>query len=388
MNRPTPQTSIVSASTASDAASSILQQSIFLHCGWRCGSTYVWSKFRKLEDTVAFYEPFHESNASYTLESVHATTAQAWNSRHPSLAQPYAAEYLPLLDAAGVQGYREEFAIANYFPGKGQRFAEADYLRDLQTHALREGKIAVFGFSRSLARAGLIKTNFGGHHIVLMRDPIQQWLSCRSYRISDRTCYFELCHFLILALAARNSIAGQFAEELGLPKPPVGRVTQQLAFMQQALEPWSEEFSYRAFLIVYVLSMLSALPHADLVIDMDYLGRSARYRESVMLSCQELTGLTPDFSDCKHPVHDYRAVPVRFEHVSAEILERLIELDIPSCVPVSSGARTQAQSLLMNKVLSAQGQAARLNSLAKGKLAASWLHQAGTRLLRAGGLGA
>lgn len=388
MNRPAPQISTVFASIASAVNRPTTQQSIFLHCGWRCGSTYVWNKFRELNDTLAFYEPFHESNASYTSASVHATTAQAWNSRHPQLAQPYAAEYLPLLGAVGVQGYREEFAIANYFPRKEQRFAEADYLRALQAHASGAEKIAAFGFSRSLARAGLIKAAFGGHHIVLMRDPIQQWLSCRSYRISERNCYFELCHFLILALAARNSIAGQFAEELGLPKPPAGGVIQQLAFMQQALEPWSEEFSFRAFLIVYVLSMLSALPHADLVIDMDYLGRSARYRESVMLSCQELTDLTPDFSDCKHPLHDYRAVPVRFERVSAEILERLIELDIPSCVPVSNSARVQAQSLLMNKVLSAQGRAARLNSLARSKLAASWLHEAGTRLWRASRLGA
>lgn len=45
---------------------------------------------------------------------------------------------------------------------------------------------------RSLARVGAIKRVFGGHHVVLIRDPVQQWLSARSQRLKHGSPYFEL----------------------------------------------------------------------------------------------------------------------------------------------------------------------------------------------------
>jgi hypothetical protein len=61
--------------------------------------------------------------------------------------------------------------------------------------------------SCSLGRVGAIKRVFGGHHVVLIRDPVEQWLSARSQRLQHGNSYFELGYLMILALASRLSVA-------------------------------------------------------------------------------------------------------------------------------------------------------------------------------------
>src|SRR5262249_21846978 len=46
------------------------EPAVFLHGGWRCGSTYIWSRFRDCAGTLCFYEPFHEILARCTARKV------------------------------------------------------------------------------------------------------------------------------------------------------------------------------------------------------------------------------------------------------------------------------------------------------------------------------
>ena len=93
-------------------------RAVFLHSGWRCASTYVWSRFRRNPHTTSFYEPFGENLARSSHKRIARQTTQGWDSRHPPLALPYAEEYRPLLRSflKGVPGYRKEFALERYFP--------------------------------------------------------------------------------------------------------------------------------------------------------------------------------------------------------------------------------------------------------------------------------
>lgn len=354
-------------------------RNIFLHSGWRCGHTYVWSKFRELDGVIAYYEPFHEDTAKYTAAFVRTHAADAWNSRHPPAMRPYALEYAPLLGAIGVPSYREDFALAGYFPPRGGAFPEATYLRDLQDHAWKQDKTAVFGFSRSLGRLESIKSRFAGRHIVLLRDPVQQWLSCRSYRIHEKNSYFELGHFMILALAPEGTLAAELAEELGLPRVPQGPFAQQQRFVRKAIQPWSDELSFRAFLSVYVLSLMNALPYADLVIDMDHMGRYPLYRDRITLACEELTGYAPDFRDCSCPMHDSK-VAVRFDRIGPEVLEHLAIGGIDRSSKATHAALAQAQSLVVNKVLSSCSQ--RRLELSESDFSSSWVRQTRLRFRR------
>ena len=300
-------------------------RAVFLHSGWRCASTYVWSRFRRNPFTTSFYEPFGEALARCSPARIQRQTAQGWNSRHPPLTLPYADEYRPLLRPLirGVPGYRQDFALERYFPAAEGIGPEVRYVARLIAHARRRGTSPVLGFSRSLGRAAALKHALGGYHVLVSRNARQQWLSCRSYRGKISLSYFELCHFLILALAPAGTPAHRFARELGLPPLPRG-LPKQLKFLYGAIHPWSDELSYRAFIAVSLLSHAVAEPVADLVLDVDRLGRSPRYREAIRTRLLADVGLSITFEDCRVPTHDPSPAAVDFTETERDVRVRLL----------------------------------------------------------------
>lgn len=190
-------------------------------------------------------------------------------------------------------------------------------------HARRCNTHPVLGFSRSLGRAAALKRALGGYHVLVSRNPRQQWLSCRSYRGELALSYFELCHFLILALAPAGTPARRYAECLALPTLPRG-LSQQLRFLHAKLDPWSEELSYRAFTAVSLLSHAVAEPAADLVLDVDRLGRSPQYREAMRARILADVGLSIDFDGCRVPNHDLALVPLDFAAVEEDVRDCLV----------------------------------------------------------------
>jgi hypothetical protein len=293
---------------------------IYIHAGWRCASTYVWSRFRSLPGTTCFYEPFAERLAHLSPRGVARDTAQGWPSRHPSLERPYRDEYRPLLRPLlrRVRGYRESFALERYFPTDGAR-REIAYLRRLTEHARARGTVAVFGFSRSLQRAAALKAGLGGYHIVLRRSAPQQWLSCRSYRDAAEVPYFELCHAALLAQAPAHSPAGRLAASLALPRVPhwPRDVRGRLRALHRALAPWSDEQSYQAFIGIYLLGQAAAAPVADVMIDVERLGSCEPYRLALSAQIGAATGLPVDFSDALTPRHETAEAGVDFAAVEA-----------------------------------------------------------------------
>lgn len=297
---------------------------VFLHGGWRCGSTYFWNKFRARDDVLAFCEPFNERLARFTPEEVLRDTQTVRVLRHPQLNAPYFAEYLPLLTSKGVARFEERFALRHYFTPTQQPLAEGAYLASLLRLAESAGKQAVLGFSRSLGRVGALKRTFGGSHVVLIRDPVQQWLSARSHRIERASPYFELGHVTILALAPRRSIAGSIAHWLKIPHLRFGSFRYQYRQLRRHFEPLDDELSYRAFIAVYLLSYAKAMRHADVVVDMDRLSRFPPYAAQLSQELLQLTGVALDFRDCSMPADrpvdahiDIRAIQ---REVSARIL--------------------------------------------------------------------
>ena len=299
-------------------------RAVFLHSGWRCASTYVWSRFRRNPFTTSFYEPFGEALARCSPKRIDRRTAQGWNSRHPPLALPYADEYRGLLRPfiKGIPGYRLDFALARYFVTATEIGPEARYMSRLIAHARRRGTYPVFGLSRSLGRAAALKHALGGYHVLVRRNAQQQWLSCRSYREKSSLSYFELCHFLILALAPEGTPARRFAGMLGLPPLPRG-LPKQLKFLEGTLYPASDDLSYRAFIAVSLLSHAVAEPAADLVLDVDRLGRSPQYCESIRTRILADVGLSIDFEDCRVPSHDRSLVAIDFAALDQDVGLRL-----------------------------------------------------------------
>lgn len=305
---------------------------VFLHGGWRCGSTYVWNKFRAQENVLAFCEPFHERLARCSATSILRDTEQAWDSRHPRLNAPYFAEYLPLLNGSGVARYEDRFAIRRYFVPTQQPLDEAGYLASLLRLAESSAQQAVLGFSRSLGRVGAIKRVLGGHHVVLIRDPLQQWLSARSQRLKHDSPYFELGNMMILALASRLSVAGRIAHWLKIPHLRFGSFGHLYRVLRRRFEPLDDELSYRAFIAVYMLSYSKALRHADVVIDMDRLSASGPYADAIGGELLQATGVDLDFRDCSMPTHHRIDSHLDAHAIHREVSERILS-EQPELLP-------------------------------------------------------
>jgi hypothetical protein len=297
---------------------------IFLHGGWRCGSTYIWNKFRAHTDVLAFYEPFNERLARCSAADLVCDTQRTWDSRHPQLNAPYFCEYLPLVTRQGVARYEERFAVRRYFVPTQQPLDEAAYLAALVGLAEKSDRQAVLGFSRSLGRVGALKRVFGGYHVVLRRDPVQQWLSARAQRIQRGNPYFEIGHLMILALAPRLSAAGRIAHWLKIPHLRFGSFGHHYRLLRRRFASLDDELSYRAFLSVYLLSYAKALKHADLVVDMDRLNRSSPYARTLSDELLDATGMDLDFGDCSLPADRPMDAHISVRAIHREVSERVL----------------------------------------------------------------
>lgn len=295
---------------------------VFVHSGWRCSSTYVWSRFRALPVVRAYYEPWHEQLATLTPERIARETPSASGLRHPGEDAPYLTEFAGLLKlAGGVSGYQRRFALDDYFLPPGQQdAAQTAYVAGLIGHAQAAGETPVMACCRTLGRIEWLRRRFGGFHVVLIRDPLQQWLSFHSLRRRARPTYFELCQYVLLSEAAE---AAPLARQLRLPPPKHGDLTQRIAAVRRRLKRAPARVSFAAFLAVYLLSYLKALPQADLVIDVDRLGQDRDYAARITDALHARCGLTPDFSDCRTPVPHAEAPTAPYRRISRQVIDAL-----------------------------------------------------------------
>ena len=299
-------------------------QPIFVHAFFRAGGTYLWSKFRACRDTMAFYEPFNESLGSDTRSQLLGLTPRSWESKHPALDAPYMAEYAPLMTVRGLQLFRKEFATATFFlePGSDLPAAQCRYLAALIAQAHRSGKRPVLGFSRSLGRLAALRRAFAAAHIVPMRNPAHQWMSCFVQCLDHGNDYFLVMHLMVAGQNRHHPLVREMAERCGIPHFECGSFEEEIAAYRKLAARLELEAAYRVFLAVYVAAYLEALPESDLVVDMDLLSH-AEYRRSVERRVEALTRIPLDLSDAMMPSYPLREVGVDFARCHAEMLDDL-----------------------------------------------------------------
>jgi hypothetical protein len=244
---------------------------VFVHAFFRAGGTYLWSKFRASSRTMAFYEPFNEALGSDTRRQLLAMTPQSWGSKHPALDAPYMAEYAPLMTVRGLQLFQKEFAAATFFLERGSDLPEAQcrYLASLLAHAHQSGKRPVLGFSRSLGRLAGLRRAFDAAHIVLMRNPAHQWMSCFAQCLDHGNDYFLVMHMMVAGQNRHHPLVREAARRCAIPLIECATFEEEIAAYRKVAARLELEAAYRVFLAVYVAAYLEALPESDLVVDMD-----------------------------------------------------------------------------------------------------------------------
>jgi len=314
---------------------------IFVHSGWRCSSTYVWHRFRAVPEVMAYYEPWHEQLAGLTPERIERERPATSGLRHPNEGRPYLSEFAGLLRPdGGVHGFETRLALDDYFlPADQEDPGQAAYVETLIAAARREGRTPVLACCRTLGRIGWLRRRFGGTHIVLIRDPVQQWRSFYSLRKRPRPTYFELCQYVILSEATGGE-AG--ARRLGLAAGR-GPLADRIQAVRKRVKRAPARVSFAAFLAVYVLSYLAALPRADLVIDVDRLGGDPEYARTMATAIEVLTGVRLDFADCRAPSPHPGRLPVDYRKEAVAMIEAL---DLSAVLTAPGPVQTLYRKLL------------------------------------------
>ncbi len=295
------------------------QTTVFIHSLWRAGSTYVWSRFRALPEACAYYELFHEALGSETRQELASRSPASWASRHPHLDGGYFAEYLPLVGERGIPGFEKSFPVDHFFAADPDVLEpERRYIEGLVGHARRLGQAPVFGCCRTIGRAPWLRTRFRGTHILLVRDPRQQWYSGHARRREAGQAYFEAMPYFILGKAALEP-ARRVARMLGIPMVDGTTVDAEYRRYAAMLDSADPEQSYAAFYTGLSLSLDRALPAADLVVDIDRPSGDPIYRIGVERAVRAKTGLNVSFRDAAVARHDIPPDLMNFDAIERSV---------------------------------------------------------------------
>ena len=323
-------------------------RSIFIHSGWRTGSTYVWTKFRHHPPCLGFYEPFNEMLSAMSPTDIYTARHDLAALKHSEIGLPYFHEYIPLLGPKGHPLFKLEFSYRNYFITDEALPDQHAYIDSMLGLAAKLGKLPVLGFVRSLGRVGWFRKNFAeSTNIVVIRSPVGQWLSARQLALQHQHEFFDPMQLLIFAQARGSAAVAEEGQRLGIPRLDDHPLPAAIELARQLSGQISPAHRFRIFASLYVLSYLAALPNADLVIDMDRLSADAGYQSETADATRQVTGLDIDFSDAAMP---RRADPdVDLRDALADIQARVAGIPLPHA-GTDAARETAARELLARKL--------------------------------------
>lgn len=289
---------------------------IFIHSLFRSGSTYLFNVFRRAPGYTAYQEPLNPELSFATTEPEkllvhHHETSKLL--RHPDIDKPYFYEFYLLKEEVG-RLFHKEFSYDQFF------ISEIDDVSELKAYfsALIEGAQGrpVFQCCRSTGRAKRCRTECGGTHLFLWRNPWDQWWS---YRIG-----FDVHNLLIANAANPPGFLKRLKKDLQLPEFHDANVFQEYAYYKKC--SMDSQRSYTLFYALWCHAMLEAMPVSDVSINIDRLGTSREHRDDILsqLASHGIQGL--DFSDCETPQGVYGKVDKEFfgqieENVHALLVE-------------------------------------------------------------------
>jgi hypothetical protein len=196
------------------------------------------------------------------------------------MALPYFTEYEPLLNKTVLPSFRRGVALAStgfafdrFFLGKidlhETLFA---YVQSLCAAAHATGKQPVIKFARSQGRLPWFVQNFPGYqHALLIRQPWNQFRSGWRCLVEDKNAYFLAVPFVVLERNAAHPDVEPLIRALGLPIVPVlqEQPMRRLKFWLGKIWSIDAKTSYKASFALWLLSIVSAVPAATLLLDGD-----------------------------------------------------------------------------------------------------------------------
>jgi hypothetical protein len=258
---------------------------VFVHSGWRTGSTWLWEKLRRAPTTIAYCEVFHERLAHCDIRDLRDNDFSKWKSKHPEGA-PYFLEFGPLIGAnRAVRGYAPSMAVEDFMPRGGVKGdlseAERGYLAGLIDNARRRQRIPVLTDTRTLGRFPAIARAFSGRHVLLIRNIFHQWASY-SEQWADGNPYFFAMQWKTIEAARRDPFVALLAEWFDR-----GEKTPQ------------NPAAFQLFLLFHLYLYGRAHDFADFILDLNAIASDPEARATAEAALGAFTRSPIDLSDVR-----------------------------------------------------------------------------------------
>jgi hypothetical protein len=294
---------------------------VFLHGAWRSGSTFYWSRFRALPQTLCFYEPLHHGLAKLTHERIgRGGAGEVEALGHPVLEAPYFTEFARLIHRGrGVRNYRSNLAYErfNLDPVEPHQTLRR-YVQTLVDHAKGQNRTPVLGFNRSGGRVAWLKARFGAYDIHIDREPAAVWGSYASELAEGNATFFSM--WLRILEANRNHpVWAPLAERLQARGPLSRRVTRIRTAHRAQIDAMDKADTYLLVFYAWLATAPASMAACDLVID-DALIDQPHYARRLEHEVEARTNLRLDLSGAQ--VRKSRALldPMLQRRVEAEAL--------------------------------------------------------------------
>lgn len=271
---------------------------VFVHSLFRAGSTYIFSVFRS---SSAGYWCYQEPMSEFVLSArneresmLAADDNMAKVLRHPDMKGAYYSELYSVSDEC-ITLLDESCIYDGYFATTPEQ-AGVSYLSGLISSAKGRPLIQE---CRTSSRIGVIKSELGGAHIYLWRNPWDQWWS---YKVDH---YFDDANQICINGADHPNVISRLIDEVGFNGLKEGNIFQKFSwFYEHRLSP---ENSYLVFYVLWFLGLKEGLEHSDLQINIDRLSDSLEYRNDITHALREMGVDGLDFSECSVPQAAYGA---------------------------------------------------------------------------------
>lgn len=274
------------------------QHPVFIHGGFRTSSTWLWSRFRRDIHFWCYYEIFNSVIPFVDFSNFAEFSPKAWNSHHPK-SGPYYIEYLPLLrDNGRLSFFPFEKQRGESFTPVGGISARLDevsngYVARLIDAAQTYGKQPVLTCTGMLAKVAGLKKEFGGTHILLVRNLFSQWNSYSGQQ-RDGTSFFMIYLFDVLRFARDDRFL--------LYLKALSRVDDF-----DSADEWSSRDRYDdvfcIFVAFHVYLLVNAARYCDVVVDGNRLASELNgYRKETEGLLARLIGHHVDLSGARESI--------------------------------------------------------------------------------------
>lgn len=265
---------------------------IFIHSLFRSGSTYLFNVFRRTGGYWCYQEPENEwlleldENPEVLLAVVANNSV---NIHHPNIGKPYFWEFHEVRDS--IKGlFKQSFCFDDLFLKELSLEQKAYYQALIDASRAR----TVFQFCRSFGQSRAFKSQFGGVHVHLWREPRSQWWS---FKIND---YFDAATQLIYHAAHLPPALQAIKAACGIDLPSNCDLSSAREQAERSPLKWRE--SYQAFFALWLYAQLELRQCADLDLSIDRLTHDATYRDAKLAEFSALGMSDIDFSDSLSPL--------------------------------------------------------------------------------------